>query len=168
MSCLFPCSHFHLIYSPTTKPLCSKIAFLCYFIEHSSFQACCFFFSTDLLFNATISFFLHVVPNIFWTCFKILSNLCFLLFLPLLPLIFFYHCIISCRFLLGKKADKMRCLSVPSCWFDILSPSQRSFITNISHLLPHPPVLLVASHFLTCLALFLSFLSLDNKNMINP
>lgn len=111
LSCLFPCSHFHLIYSPTTKLLSNKITFLYHFIEHSSGMLC-FFFSTDLLLNAAISFLLHVAPNNFWTCFKILSNLCFLLILPLLPFIFIsLHHILSLSS--GKKPDKMRCLCLP-------------------------------------------------------
>ena len=162
LSCVFPCSRFHLIYGPTTTLLCTKIAFLYYFIQHSSFfeACCCFSFSADVLFNAAISFFLHVAPYIFWTCFKILSNLCSLLILPLLPFIFIsLHNILSLSS--GKKPDKMTCVSMPSRWFDILFSIANILHykeAQVSHLLPILTVLLAPSHFLIFFALFLSFL----------
>lgn len=131
MACVFPCSHFHLIYSPTTTLLCTKIAFLYYFIEHTSFfeACCCFCFSADVLFNTAISFFLHVAPYIFCTCFKFFSNLCSLLILPLLPFIFISLHNILLLFS-GKNLSKWGvslCLPIGLTFF---CPSQTFFITK--------------------------------------
>lgn len=125
-----------------------------------------------LLFSGCIQYChqpLHVYCILhFWTCFKLLSNLCSLLFL-LASIKFFtsLHNILSLSS--ENKTEKMRCLYMPSCCFDILFS-----ITNIlhykeaqvSHLLP---ILLILSHSLLLFALYLSFIFfifLENENMI--
>lgn len=92
----------------------------------SFFEVSCFSFSVNV-FNAAISLFLHVTLHVFWTYFKLLSGLCSLLVLPLLPFSLFYTPIYIyykwCHFFLGKKKDNMRCICISAIllvWHSVL------------------------------------------------
>lgn len=142
----------------------------------SFFEVSCFSFSVNV-FNAAISLFLHVTLHVFWTYFKLLSGLCSLLVLPLLPFSLFYIPIYIyykwCHFFLGKKKKITWGVYVylPSCWFDILFSIKNILHykeAQVSHLLPiltsacpiHIYIYFLHFH------LSFSFISLDNKNMI--
>lgn len=172
LSCLFPGSHFHLIYSPITKFLYIKIVFLYHFLEHSSsFQACC----------SVVSSFPHISystlpsafpcmwhPTIFGLVLKF-SQICSFLFFPCFHL-FLYHCIISCRFLLGKSLTKWGvCLCLPvglTFFLHHKDPSLQKFLIHF------PVYLLCLSHhislYISYPVFIFPFILLDNKNMIKP
>lgn len=171
---MYFCSHFHLIYGPATTVLCTKIAFFYYFIESllSSRHAVVSPFQ-QMSYSILPSAFSCVKDPTFFGLVLKFSQICApFLFFPCFHL-FLYHCIIACHFLLEKKPDKMRCLSMPSHWFDIIFSITNIFRykeAQVSHLLLILTLLLVPSHFHTFLALFKSFLLFPStiKTWLSP